>query len=461
MSERFDAWWLPGHPDDLATETIRVGDLECRYPVPTPRLLDGTVDALRTAGQSLARRPVQEIVASVDAAAARLADREDPLRRQADRVLAAAAGYSPEMTTLVLDRMTGDWSADATRRLLRDELQDPAVLDGFAPAGDGRRVRAYGPRLALHVFAGNVPGVAVTSLIRSLLVKAPSLGKLASGEPILPVLFARALDSVDADLARALAVTYWPGGSEDVEGRLLQAADLVVVYGGPDAEESYRRRVPPDHRLVLHGARFSVGLVGRDALAHDSDLPHRVARATAVFDQHGCVSPHALWVEDPSRRQSEAFAEALAAAFERLESELPRGRLEPDQAARIQQERGAAEMRGYSSAVRVLSSVGTAWTVVLDREPAFRASCLNRFLHVHPIDTLEEVSDLLVPVGHRLQSIAIAAPHDRRLALADRFARIGATRVTSFDRIPWPPPQWHHDGRGPLTELLRWVDFEE
>lgn len=469
--EPFDAFWLPEGPADLTLETLQVGELECRYPVPTPALVESTVRSLRRAGPALGRRPVSGIVEAVDAAAARLADPGDPLRQDAERFLTCATGYSPAMTTLVLDRMTADWRAPATWRLLQAELGDPGVLDGFMPQAlgtpatdrseDVRRVRAYGPRLAFHVFAGNVPGVAVTSLIRSLLVKAPSLGKLASGEPILPVLFARALDSVDPELARALAVTYWPGGTGDAEWRLLESADLVVVYGGAEAAASYRARIPDEHRLLLHGPRFSAGLIGSDALSGDPSLPDRVARAVSVFDQHGCVSPHAIWVEDPSGSRIDTFAEALAEAFERLEAELPRGRITPAEASTIQQERGAAELRGHAGTVRVLSGAGTGWTVVLDREPAFRVSCLNRFVHVHPIDALEEAADLLAPAGHRLQSVAIAAGPERRRVLAHALARVGATRITSFDRIPWPPAHWHHDGRGPLRELLRWVDLED
>ncbi len=117
-------------------------------------------------------------------------------------------------------------------------------------------------------------------------------------------------------------------------------------------------------------------------------------------------------------------------------------------------------MRGHDGSVRVLAPAGTAWTVILDEEPVFRASCLNRLVHVHPVDALEEIPDLLVPVRDILQSVAIAADPERRRRLGDRLARAGATRITSFQRIPWPPPEWHHDGRGPLRELIRWVDLE-
>jgi hypothetical protein len=56
--------------------------------------------------------------------------------------------------------------------------------------------------------------------------------------------------------------------------------------------------------------------------------------------------------------------------------------------------------------------------------------------------------------------VAIAADTATIAALAQRFAAAGATRITTFERMPWPPMDGHHDGRGPLSELVRWVDLE-
>jgi acyl-CoA reductase-like NAD-dependent aldehyde dehydrogenase len=461
VTETFHAYRLPVAVDSAELETLDAG-LRCLYPAPRAELLRETMAALRDAGRKLAERPVLEIVAAVDAAAARLADPGDEIRRRASRLIPAATGFSPAMAEWVLDRMAADWREPALRRLLEAELGDAAVLDGFVSAGDRRQVRAYGPGLALNVFAGNVPGVAVTSLVRSLLVKAPALAKLASGEPVLPVLFAEALASVDPDLADALAVTYWPGGSDQAESVVLAEVDLVVVYGGEAAVESLRSRAPAGTHLVAHGPRFSAGLVGAAALDGDLQrIARDVARAVATFDQHGCVSPHAVWVEDPAGRLAGPFTDALAAAMAELEVELPRGAVRPDEASLIHQERGSADLRGHAGGGgRVIAGRGTSWTVVLDTEPVFRPSCLNRFVRVHPVPGLDVALNALAPHGEHLQSVAIEVEPDAREDLAHRLARIGATRVTTFQRLPWPPAEWHHDGSAPLRELLRWVDLE-
>lgn len=459
----FDAWYLPG-VDTGSTLTMEVGELVCHYPAPTEELVTQVELGLLKAGAMLRSRPVSELVEVVDAAAARLADPDDGLRQEAEARLAAATGYSPAMTRLVLDHMSADWRTGPLQRLLSAELVDPWLLDGFRSSGPGRMSRAYGPRLALHVFAGNVPGVAVTSLVRALLVKAPSLGKLASGQPVLPVLFARAVESVDADVARALAVTYWPGGAGEAERQALQAADTVVVYGGEAVIDAYVERARPGQRIVDHGPRLSVGLVTWDAAVQALDrTAHEAAQAVAAFDQHGCVSPHALWVEEANGASALSVAEALAGALDKLEDSLPRGRVSPREASAIQQERAAAELRGHAAegqGTRVFAGAGTDWTVVYDPDPAFRPSCLNRFVRVHPVPALDDVLHLLAPHAPLLQSVAVAGADDRREALAGRLARVGATRVTTFRRLPWPPPEWHHDGRQPLGELLRWVDTE-
>ncbi len=464
-----DAFWLPGLDagDVAAWDTRDLGEAGIRWPRLRPDALRRVLRAIAGArAETLARLPVARIVQAIDAAAARLARRDHPLRAAAEAALPAATGYSPEMVRLVLDRMAADWRAPALERLLRAELGDPALLDGFRPEpGTGeRRLRASGPAVAFHVFAGNVPGVAVTCLVRSLLVKAATLGKTAAGEPVLAPLFARALADVAPEIAAALAVGYWEGGTEELEAVALDAADAVVVYGGEETISSLAPRVRPGTRLLDHGPRYSFGIVGRDALAreHAPATADAVARAVAAFDQQGCVSPHLVYAERGGEVGPAELAGLVAGALDAIERELPRGRLSPAEAAAIHQARGAAEFRAIAGEdVALHAGEGTAFTVAYDADPAFAVSCLNRFLWVKPLDEVLQAAERARPYARFLQTVAVAGAGERRGALAAALAAAGATRVTTFQAAPWPPMEWHHDGRGPLVELVRWTDLEE
>lgn len=455
-----DAFHLPGLDLEQHREwtTLDYDDVRLRVPVLAPehvhRLACRLVEARE---RHLVDRPVADIVAVIAAAAARL--RTGPLRELAEAALPAITRYSPAMSRLVLDRMSADWTADSLLRLLNVELGDPTVLDRFvSDRAAAREVHAVGPELAFHVFAGNVPGVAVTAAARSLLVRAATLAKTGVDEPLLPALFARALAGIDPGLGECLAITYWPGTQEDLNATAIEEADAVVVYGGEEPAASLQHMVKPGTRFVLHGPRISFGLVGRDA---DPGTADQVARATAIFDQHGCVSPHVVYVERGGDVSPEQFAAKVADALERVETELPRGTITPAEAAAIQQMRGGAEFRELGGTnVRVLAGTGTRFTVILDDDATFTPSCLNRTLWVKPVARLEDVAEHLRPFRRFLQSAALVGVGDRLHALAVQLARLGVVRITDFEQLPWPPVEWHHDGHGPLRELLRWTDLD-
>jgi hypothetical protein len=474
IDQTIDAYHLPGLAEaDVAEWDHRSfdGGVRLRFPVLRP---DRWRQMLLRLGEAratyLADRPVHAIVAAIDEAADRLSSAGYHWRRVAEAALPAVTGYSAPMIRLGLDRMLADWRRQPLETLLSAEFGDPAVLDGFVPRRRGPQgshgdfTRAFGPKLAFHIFSGNVPGVAVTAIVRSLLVKAATAGKLGSGEPLLPVLFARTLSEVAEGLGACLALTYWPGGSEALEAAAFDAADAVIVYGGEDAAADVRRRAGGHPRLIVYGPRLSCGVVAREALGTpgDQQLMDEIARAVAIFDQQGCVSPHVIYVEQGASVEPRQLAARLADSLARLEIELPRGQISAAEAVAIRNLRTRVEFRGHAGdAVELHAGTGTSFTVIYDPTPEFALSCLNRVVWVKPLDELDDVVDRLRPHAHLLQSVALAASQDRRLRLANQLGEIGASRITSFLQMPWPGRDWHHDGTEPLRGLVRWVDMEE
>lgn len=456
----FHAWHAPG----FATAALRTLVDTARGPVLAPALsaedVAAMASAVAVAGEPLRARTNEQVIAVIDRVARRFLDPHDLLRAEALAWLPEVTGYAPAMCERILDRMATDWTEDALRRLLRAELRDPRVLERFVRHAPNQQVRAVPPRLALHILSGNVPGVGVTSLVRSLLARAPALCKTAAGEPVLPVLFARAIADHDADLASALAVTHWPGGDRDLEAAALDAADLVVHYGGRDAVADLRSRLPDHVRLVEHGPRISFAAIARE-LAGRPSIARDAALAVALFDQQGCVSPHVIYVEENGRIAARTFAERLARQLADLAYDLPRGRLSTAEAAAVQALRTDVEFRAIAGEdARLWAGDGLAWTVTYEADSGFAASCLHRTVRVKSVRDLGDVAALVQPYRGLLQTVALEAPRRRRPALAAALVEAGATRITTLVDMPWPPPSWHHDGRGPLRELLHFADLE-
>lgn len=459
------AWHLPGLADEDVTEWDErvAGGAVLRMPRLTPAQVTGAMQGIRQARSRLHARSVDSIIDVIDSVARRLLDRGDPLREAAELALPSLTGYSRPMIEHVLDGMAADWRRPALERLLEADLGGAEVLDRPVER-HGRRLMATPYPVVLHVLAGNIPGVGVTSLVRALLVRAGSFGKLAAGEPLLPVLFARAVAEQDTAIGDAMAVAYWPGGDVAIEETAFREADAIVVYGGARALTEVRHRAPPHVPVLDHGPRLSIGFVAHDALADHGTvavLAQDVARAVATFDQQGCVSPHAIYMEDQAGNaggDAARFAGLMVEALGDMEHELPRGTLSPDEAAAVREARTRAEFGQYAGGTtELLSAPDAPFSVILHRDAGFEPSCLQRTIHVHAVRSIDDALAALRSHRPLLQSAAVAGADD---ALLRRIAQSGFTRITSFAQMAWPDPAGPHDGRGPLTELVRLVSVE-
>lgn len=471
------------------------------------RDVEAALTRLQAARDPLRARPLNEIVASLGRVGARFADEGDDLRARALAELPEAASLSPEMARIVLDGMARDWTADRLEELLERELPG-GVLDGLIsdvsgrtdPAGagegsSGRELMAVGPALCVQIVSGSVPGVAVHALLRSLLVKAPTLLKPGSGDALLPTLFAEALAEEDPDLASALEVLYWPGGLREVEAAVLQAADVAVIYGSDETVEELRSLAPATTRVVAYHHRVGVGVVGREALGTTDvarEVAADVARAVIVFEQRGCVCPQLVYVEEGEAVSPAGFARLVAAALEELEAELPGPPAGVESAGSLAQLRGMAEMHAAAGAAELHhGGAEGSWTVIYEAEAVGGLVGGGRTARIRPVTDARELGARLAPsgsgpgsngspgsgaaspgsappsrdfellaLGPHLQSVGHAGLGDRLPEVAEILGRAGAARIVPFSALAFPPPWWMHDGQGPLRALVRWVETE-
>ncbi|MDH5589068.1 MAG: hypothetical protein OEZ65_00455 [Gemmatimonadota bacterium] len=464
--EPFRAWEVPpGARDRLAGHAAFDGVPGVLVPALDPASVREIVDRLAAARDALHSAPVREIARHLGRVGERFLDPGGDLRADALSWISPFSGLSPDMAAAVLDGMASGWTVAALSALLDAEFRDPSVLDRFLPSSAPRlsSLRAMGPRFCFQVVAGSVPGVGTTALIRSLLVKSPTLVKPGLGDVALPVLFLRALREEAPALADAAAVLYWTGGDRALEDAVLGAADLTVVYGGDETVKALRDRMPPSSRLVAYHHRVGFGIVGREGLGADEvgRVVTEVAGSVAFFDQRGCVSPHVVYVEDGGSTSPSRFAALVAGALDAVGRALPIGDMDEIEVSAVQQLRGTAEMLSAAGkGVELHTGRAASWTVVLDPGHDLNDACVGRVVLVRPVADAGEVPALVAPRGAYLQTAGVAGCGTRTAGLAEALARVGVTRVTDFGGVAFPPPWWLHDGEGPLRALLRWTESD-
>jgi hypothetical protein len=438
---------------------------EVAGPRPTAEQMAALADRVEAAGRAhLQRLSVSQIIAIVDRAIARLLDPADRYRREAERLLPLVTGYDAEMIRLGLTSFFKTFRAPQLQRFVAEDFANPKLLDEFQPAAKGGAVRAFGPRLLAHVWAGNTPALPLWSLVCGLLVKAPGIGKLPSTEPVFAGLFARLLAEVHPPLADCLAVVWWPG-DDAAAAPLYARADVVLAYGGNDTLEQIRHQVPIGTRFLPHGHRLGFGMVGRAAL--DARSGPAVARLAALdvvrYDQQGCYSPHVYYVERGAKVTPREFAQYLGAELANLQRRFARRGLALEEAAAVAGWRQRHELRTLSGdSAELIGDAAAAWCVVCsDAAQPLAPSALNRTVQVVAVDGLEQAVELVAAQRPFLQSAGLAAAPAELFRLAERLGAAGVTRIAAIGSMTEPEAGWHHDGRYNLLDLVRIVEVEQ
>jgi len=399
--------------------------------------------ALREAGVALRRRPGGEVIEVLAAVLDRWRDPDAPERRALERDLPGATGFSAPVVKEGLALALEPWSGEALR-------------------GVAQRLLARGDDLALGhdttavLLAGSIPMPSLLGVLEPLALRSPALVKPASRDPLTAHLVKRSIAAVDGELARCVEVADFESGDEACLAAFLQA-DCIVATGSDEAVEAVARRAP-QRRVIRHGHRLSVGLLGPDATcgAPLARAAAGLARDVALWDQQGCLSPVAVYVVGGGRIPAEVL-DAFEAALTAQARALPLGAVDPAAAALLAHERSGAELRAAadeSATLRVAED--GSWTLVAEVDATPRPMPLHRFLRLHPLASLDAARDALGPVAPHLAGVAVAGFPTPDAARASEVLRaLGASRLCEPGELQRPPLDWPRDGLVPFISLAQ------
>ncbi len=405
------------------------------------RALREQLDRLEDAGPRLRARDPMEIAGSLARAWGRIANPELAPGRTARIHLPASTGLTLPMIA---------WALRATFERAGEEALREAAARMRGPEGS----LAAPARLSVLILAGNVFTACVQPVSLALLARAPLLVKASSKDDLLPRLFHAALAEVDPLLADACAVISFPGGTPELEATLLSRADVVSAYGSDATLGSIQQRLSASTTFVPHGNGLGAGFV--PALSSEAEAARAadaLALDVAAYDQRGCLSPHAIWVERGGAIDALGFARMLARSLERLAAELPRGSLPTAIGAAQLQWRGVAAVRG-----ELLE--GDGYAVGYEGEGPLRLSPGYRNVLVLDASGLDALALALAPLGAHLKCIGVAGDRASREALARALPPPLAPRIAPAGRMQQPSLLSLADGRPPWEGLSRLIELE-
>ena len=345
------------------------------------------------------------------------------------------SGQSPELL--------GEFDGDDITAWLTAELGHPDALDQFHPHGP-LLSKAFAPQNILHIVSGNTPHAAIQSLLRGLLlgsyniVKTPSTG--------IPELSAW-IKQLPAEINYLIEVT------TSLDDDHWRKANAIVAIGSDDTITSIQQKILPHQTFIPHGHKVSMAIALKD-FTQAADL---AAKDVSLFNQRGCLSPHAIYVKEKEQGEAKSFAQLLAHAMEKFAQAHPPEPLTLSEAGAV---RNLRETTRFSAAnsdeVALWESKDTLeWTVVYEASPTLKLSCLNRCVYVKPLPKNINLSSL----GPEAQHLSTIAQHPFDQTYAEELTHLPAHRFCPLGKSQKPSLFWHHDGFAPLASLVQWKDL--
>lgn len=338
----------------------------------------------------------------------------------------------------------GARSAADLEQWLKLEFGSVDALDEWRPYGT-HTTRAITPHTIYHVLAGNLAVSGQHSLLCGLLLGAHNIVKLPSsgGEDI--ALF---VESLPVALKRMVTCTV------KFDLHQLGQADAVVAYGSDETVSKIRGQTRDDQIFLGYGLQVSLIWLGK-VMRATPRLLAAVAHDVCIYDQMGCLSPQAIYLEPGSG--TEAFCSALAHAMQTEIERLPEPPRILSDLGPIHETIDTAQGLGHRVWIVGAAHSGDtlAGAVIADPQPQFEFSCLHRVIFVREAK-LSQLPQALGALRGKISTVGLAEKLTPKVESA--FLPLGVKRFCPVGEMQHPPVWWHHDGRPSLADLVRWVD---
>ncbi|HQU74190.1 MAG TPA: acyl-CoA reductase [Calditrichia bacterium] len=390
-------------------------------------------------------------------------DQEVLYRAPIDLIVKFLAKFGKELTRNLLTEEGVIYLASWLRtsnleKYIAINVGDKTVLDAFVAQTDNLFMRAQPRGVVCHWVAGNVPTLAIFSIVQAMLGKNASIVRVPL-EPMSGIVnILRVLEKVSVELdgqtldgrevLKSLAVVYYPSSNKALNTGMSLAADAKVIWGGKEAVRDIIALPQREHcENVVFGPKYSFAVV--DEASISEGMAKRMAMDIITFDQEACSSPHVIFVQSRSNAQAaaEKMVEHMVAGFEAVTEKFPKAY---GSYGAVLNARG---MYWLDPEKDVVCSDDLDWTILLNDDIQLEEPVKSRTIFIKAVNSALDVIPLIT---NKVQTIGIAMQDaDERVAFCEQATRHGVARCVALGSMNNYDTPW--DGILFINRMVRWT----
>jgi hypothetical protein len=382
--------------------------------------------------------------------------------------------YATAPTTQpIMDKFYRDmplmFDKERIRRMVDFTIGVPYLESWVEKAINGSKVaiRAYGAR-SLHIVAGNGPVLGALTILRGAVTRGDTIIKVPSNDPFTTGAIARTMVDMAPEhpITKHVAVAYWRGGDEAVEGKIYQPHNIekICAWGGFASVKHVTQYIQPGIELISLDPKRSASIVGGEALKSEKmmqEAANRIAADVATGNQTACAACRMVYVtcgtDEDGVEKLKKLGQLTYDAMMRLPETLttkPK-RYDPELRRQVDTLRLSDD---FYTVIGGRNDEGAVLVSHSSDRVEFWEYLADRTVNLIPVDTLEEVLDVVdaytQTVGIFPESLREVVRHKGALHGGQRFVSLGY----AFNGPGLVGPQ---DGIEPMRRLVKWIISEE
>lgn len=322
--------------------------------------------------------------------------------------------------------------------------------------------RAFGAR-ALHIVAGNAPGISAMSIIRNAVTRSDAIIKLPSNDCLTSLVIARTMADVDPNhpVTKHLSVAYWRGGDTDFEERLYDPANIekILAWGGFASVKHVTRYIQPGLELISLDPKRSATIIGKEVFESEESQAEAAVRLAAdigSLNQLGCLNARVIFAacgsDSAGIAKAIAFGEQVNKAIGELPQHIstPAKRFDPELRAEID----ALKLNpDFFKVIGCKDNNGGIIVSLLSEPVDFYPKLGGRVGNIVPID---DELDAVAFMNSYTQTIGVY-PESLKVKIRDTLALNSGQRIVSLGFASTGHPCMPQDGIEPVRRMVKWI----
>tara|TARA_R110000868_G_scaffold117600_3_gene312227 strand:+ start:21249 stop:23468 length:2220 start_codon:yes stop_codon:yes gene_type:complete len=335
-------------------------------------------------------------------------------------------------STLWLKRIKRETGVDLRDLQLRRDRASSheALFEGIRPVGT-----------VGHIMPGNSEWTPLLAILETAIAGNMSWVKLPSGSDKTK------LESQLKQLGLDESVEVYTE-REEIES-LYKSADAISAWGSESSLEDIRAKVSPQTRFIPWGHRISFAY-----LSSWQNEAADLAQAMIKYEQQACSSPQICYLENASFDQAKEFAKSLALELSHYATSFPE--LDDSTWAELSNFTQTHLAESCLKQKHVIEADDQSYRIVVDSDPIFEASVLNRTIFIKTIKK-GEIAKVLAPHRRLLQSAGVSKDYTSLMQTSEMLITAGVSRICPVSSMQDAHPLEAHDGEFSLSRFTRRV----